>query len=83
MTPRRGEESQWETVPTGLGAAGSEEDKDGAKPCGAEQRRRLPPRVYKFVDEMRWNRPGPNSKIGEFWNLNLIFLKNIKKYVKN
>jgi hypothetical protein len=24
-------------------------------------------------NEMRWNRPGPNSKIGEFWNLNLNF----------
>jgi hypothetical protein len=31
-------------------------------------------------DEMRWNRPGPNSKFGEFWNLNLNFLKNIKIY---
>jgi hypothetical protein len=37
-------------------------------------------------DEMRRNRPGPNSKIGEFCNLNLKFFKNIKyikKYVKN
>jgi hypothetical protein len=34
---------------------------------------------------MRRNRPGPNSKIGEFWNSNLNFLKKIKKsekYVK-
>jgi hypothetical protein len=31
---------------------------------------------------MRQNRPGPNSKIGEFWNLNLIFLKKYKKYMK-
>jgi hypothetical protein len=28
----------------------------------------------KFA-EMRWNRAGPNSKISEFWNLNLKFLK--------
>jgi hypothetical protein len=40
-------------------------------------------RVKSKFDEMRRNRPGPNSKIGEFWNLNLIFLKKIKKYVKN
>jgi hypothetical protein len=37
-------------------------------------------RILTKFDEMRRNRPGPNSKIGEFWNLNLIFLK---KYVKN
>jgi hypothetical protein len=57
MTRKRGEESQWETVPAGLGAAGGEEDKDGVKPCGAEQRRRIPPMVYKFV-EFRRNATG-------------------------
>jgi hypothetical protein len=35
--------------------------------------------LMKF-DEMRRNRPGLNSKIGEFWNLNLNFF-NIYIYI--
>jgi hypothetical protein len=40
-------------------------------------------RILMKFDEMRRNRSGPNSKIGEFYNLNLIFLnKNIKIHKK-
>jgi hypothetical protein len=39
-------------------------------------------RISTKFDEMQCNRPGPNSKIGKFWNLNLNFLKIYKKYVK-
>jgi hypothetical protein len=39
-------------------------------------------RILMKFDEMRPNRSGLNSKIDEFWNVNLIF-KKYKKYIKN
>jgi hypothetical protein len=53
----------------------------GPLPINKCSLKRLSTRVNKFVefDEMRQNRPGPNSKIGEFWNSNLKFkIKNLK-----
>jgi hypothetical protein len=50
--------------------------------CSGEDQGSQIRRILMKFDEMRRNRPGPNSKIGEFCNLNLNFLKNIKKIRK-